>query len=68
MVRHGDLYRMLRSKVPIESRLLLDKHDLSLKQAATVVQAVLDVEASANPNHVGAPFSIVALPNDGRRR
>ncbi len=61
----GDLYQRIVSKAPLESRLLLGRKELSVNQARNLVGALLEVEAEANPEQVGPPFTIVALLNKG---
>jgi hypothetical protein len=61
----GDLYQRIVSKAPLESRLLLGRKELSVNQARNLVGALLEVEAEANPEKVGPPFTIVALLSKG---
>jgi hypothetical protein len=61
----GDLYQRVISKAPLESRMLSGKRELSVNQASNLVRALLEVEAEANPEQVGPPFTIVTIPRNG---
>lgn len=61
----GDLYQRVISKAPSESRMLSGKRELSINQASNLVRALLEVEAEANPEQVGPPFTIVTIPKNG---
>ena len=61
----GDLYQRVISKAPSESRMLSGKRELSINQASNLVRTLLEVEAEANPEQVGPPFTIVTIPKNG---
>jgi len=61
----GELYQRVISKAPLESRMLSGKRELSVNQASNLVHALLEVEAEANPEQVGPPFTIVTIPRNG---
>jgi hypothetical protein len=63
----GDLYKKVVSKSPMESHMLAGKRGLSVSQASNLVRVLLEVEAEANPEQVGPPFTIVAIPRNGPR-
>jgi hypothetical protein len=66
MRRQGNLYQKVASRIPLEGRILLDREELSFKEAGRLVRALLEVEAGANPDQVGPPFTIATIPKEGR--
>lgn len=61
----SDGYRLIASEAPAELSMLLNRKDLSLRQASTLLHAILRAQNRYTPEFVGPPYNLVWLSKDG---
>jgi hypothetical protein len=57
--------RELAARAPVEFNILKAGKSLTLQQASNMVRSLLGIEAKAEPNYVGLPFTVVTVPKFG---
>jgi hypothetical protein len=63
--QQGELYEGVVTRAPAEAGRLFKEDELSLEEVVNRVRRILELEAEANPEYVGPPFSIATIPKDG---
>jgi hypothetical protein len=58
-------YRLIASQAPVELSIFLNRKDLSLRQASTLLRAILRAQNIYTPGFVGPPYNVAWLRKDG---